>query len=60
MLIAGTYDVSVSLYDYSCSHTYDFRYLTFRFDVQRGDPTEEFGVLALGGVWDATEDRVQS
>jgi ABC-type polysaccharide/polyol phosphate transport system ATPase subunit len=60
MLVAGTYDLSASLYDYSCSHAYDFRYLTFRFDVQRGDPTEEFGVLALGGVWDATEDRVQS
>ena len=54
MLVAGTYDISVSLYDYSCSHAYDFRYLTFRFDVQRGDPTEEFGVLALGGTWDAT------
>jgi ABC-type polysaccharide/polyol phosphate transport system ATPase subunit len=60
MLVTGTYDLSVSLYDYSCGHAYDFRYLTFRFDVQRGEPTEEFGVLALGGVWDATEERVQS
>lgn len=58
LLVAGTYDLSVSLYDYSCAHAYDFRHLTFRFDVQRGDPTEEFGVFALGGVWSGTPTQV--
>ncbi len=52
MLAPGTYDLSVSLYDYSCSHAFDFRYRTLRFDVQRGDPVEEHGVMALGGSWE--------
>jgi ABC-2 type transport system ATP-binding protein len=52
MLAPGTYDLSVSLYDYSCSHAFDFRHRTLRFDVERGDPAEEHGVMALGGRWE--------
>ena len=44
MLAPGTYDLSVSLYDYTCSHAFDFRYRTMRFDIERGDPIEEHGV----------------
>jgi ABC-type polysaccharide/polyol phosphate transport system ATPase subunit len=58
MLVAGTYDINVSLFDYSMSHAYDFRLLTLRFDVQRGDPAEEFGVMALGGVWEVSGEQV--
>ncbi len=60
MLVAGTYDISVSLFDFSCSHAYDYRHLTLRFDVERGEPTDEFGVMALGGTWEATAERVPS
>ena len=52
MLAPGTYDLSASLYDYSCSHAFDFRHRTLRFDVERGDPVEEHGVMALGGSWE--------
>jgi hypothetical protein len=51
-LLPGTYDLTVSLYDYSCLHPYDFRQSVLRFDVERGGPVhEEFGVVALGGQW---------
>ncbi len=52
MLAPGTYDLSVSLYDYTCSHAFDFRYRTMRFDIERGDPIEEHGVMTLGGTWE--------
>ena len=57
MLAPGTYDLSVSLYDYSCSHAFDFRHRTLRFDVERGDPAEEHGVMALGGTWEGAVAR---
>jgi ABC-2 type transport system ATP-binding protein len=60
MLAPGTYDLSVSLYDYTCSHAYDFRFRTQRFDVERGDPVEEHGVFALGGHWEGAVDPVRS
>jgi ABC-2 type transport system ATP-binding protein len=50
-LLPGTYDLTVSLYDYSCLHPYDFRQAVLRFDVERGPVREEFGVVALGGQW---------
>jgi ABC-2 type transport system ATP-binding protein len=51
LLVRGIYDVSASLVDYSCLHTYDFRHRSFRFDVERGHPEEQFGVVSLGGTW---------
>jgi len=59
MLAPGTYDLSVSLYDYSCQHAFDFRYRTLRFDVERGDPVEEHGVMALGGSWEGAVKPVR-
>jgi len=50
-LLPGTYDLSVSLYDYSCLHPYDFRQNVLRFDVERGPIREEFGVVSLATRW---------
>jgi ABC-2 type transport system ATP-binding protein len=50
-LLPGTYDLSVSLTDYSCLHTYDHRSNLLRFDVERGPLRETQGVASLGGVW---------
>jgi len=52
MLVRGIYDVSVSLVDYSCLHTFDMRHRSFRFDVERGQPEEQYGVVSLGGTWE--------
>jgi len=52
LLVPGTYDLSASLYDYACVHAYDFRHRDFRFEVDHGEPREEFGVVSLGGKWD--------
>jgi ABC-type polysaccharide/polyol phosphate transport system ATPase subunit len=51
MLVPGIYDVSGSISDYACMHMYDCRHRSFRFDVERGTPEEQSGVMALGGTW---------
>ncbi len=50
-IVPGTFDLSCSLYNYTLSHAYDYRYRSFRFDVEAGDPYAEYGVLALKGSW---------
>jgi ABC-2 type transport system ATP-binding protein len=50
-LLPGTYDVSLSLTDYTSLHPYDVRTDLLRFDVERGSLREEGGVVALGGEW---------
>lgn len=51
LLLHGTYDLTVSLLDFTCSHAYDVRHRTLRFDVQHGNPHEEQGIVSLGGTW---------
>ena len=50
-LLPGSYDLTVSLYDYSCMHPYDVRQNVLRFDVGRGPIKENAGVVSLGGKW---------
>jgi hypothetical protein len=54
-LLPGSYDLTVSLYDYSCLHPYDFRQNILRFDVARGPIKELWGVVSLQGRWQITE-----
>jgi ABC-2 type transport system ATP-binding protein len=54
MLVPGTYDLTVSLVNFTLTHTYDCRYRVLRFDVEAGDPYAEFGVVALDGTWSGT------
>ena len=51
-LVRGTYDLSVSLSDHALMHVYDFRQRAFRFDVELGEPAEQFGIVSMGGRWD--------
>jgi ABC-type polysaccharide/polyol phosphate transport system ATPase subunit len=51
MLVRGIYDLSVALADHALLHTYDQRHRAFRFDVERGHPQDQFGVVSLGGSW---------
>ena len=50
-LLPGSYDLTVSLYDFSCMHPYDFRQNVLRFDVSRGPTKENYGVVSLRGRW---------
>jgi ABC-type polysaccharide/polyol phosphate transport system ATPase subunit len=52
LLVPGTYDVTGTLYNYTLAHAYDHRHRAFRFDVEHGEPRDEFGVVSLGGVWE--------
>jgi ABC-2 type transport system ATP-binding protein len=51
MLQPGTYDISASINDYTCTHIFDYLRRCLRFDVQNGDPRETGGYVALGGKW---------
>ncbi|MGH9016046.1 MAG: ABC transporter ATP-binding protein [Acidimicrobiia bacterium] len=52
LLVPRAYDISVGLHNYTVTKTFDFRHRSFRFDVEHGDPIEEFGVTSLGGTWE--------
>jgi hypothetical protein len=54
-LLPGTYDVTVSLTDYTSLHMYDAREDVLRFDVDRGRYREARGVVALGGSWKVSD-----
>jgi len=56
LLLPGSYDMNVSLYDFHISHAFDSRSKVLRFDVANGEPQERFGIVALGGTWDLTTD----
>lgn len=51
MLLPGGYDVSVSAFDESLTHPYDFRTRALRVQVDAGLPRETHGVVSLGGTW---------
>jgi ABC-type polysaccharide/polyol phosphate transport system ATPase subunit len=51
LLLPGTYDVTASIYDYSCLHPFDYRQGALRFDVDRSTPAESHGVVSLDGRW---------
>ena len=51
MLQPGTYDLSASINDYTCTHIVDYMRRCLRFDVVHGDPRETGGYVALGGKW---------
>ncbi|HUR48096.1 MAG TPA: ABC transporter ATP-binding protein [Acidimicrobiales bacterium] len=54
LLLPGTYDLSAAAYDWTLQHAYDHRHRFQRFDVERGEPTEEHGLVSLGGRWDTS------
>lgn len=52
MLLPGTYDLSVSVYDHAIVHPFDYRQHYLRFDVDPGEPREtRGGVFSMGGKW---------
>lgn len=57
LLLANTYDLTCSLFDFHCMHAYDFRHKVLRFDVERGPIRELYGLVSLGGQW-RIEDRL--
>ncbi len=52
LLLPGTYDVSASLFNITGATVYDMRHRALRFDVEFGDPHEEYGFVSLGGAWE--------
>jgi len=52
LLLPGTYDISVSLHNNAGTHVWDMRHRVLRFDVEFGEPREEYGFTSLGGTWE--------
>jgi ABC-type polysaccharide/polyol phosphate transport system ATPase subunit len=55
MLQPSTYDLSVSVVDYTTTHVYDYLRRCLRFDVVHGTPRESGGYVALGGRWSSPD-----
>ena len=51
LLLPGTYDVGATISDFTVAHAYDQRHRVVRFDVEPGEPREQFGLVSLGGTW---------
>jgi ABC-type polysaccharide/polyol phosphate transport system ATPase subunit len=59
MLLPGTYDLGATVCDFTVTHAYDQHHRAFRFDVEPGEPREQYGLFSLGGVWESPAfDRV--
>ncbi|MGH9104807.1 MAG: ABC transporter ATP-binding protein, partial [Acidimicrobiales bacterium] len=50
-ILAGTYDVTASITDFTMAHPYDVRRNVLRIDVDRKGPTDVNGLVFLGGRW---------
>jgi ABC-type polysaccharide/polyol phosphate transport system ATPase subunit len=50
-LLAGTYDLSASVWDFPILHAYDQRSRVLRFDVLPGDRMEGFGIVTMRPSW---------
>jgi len=60
-LLAGTYDVAVSIEDQARTLQYDGRVVALRFDVEwQGGPSEWLGVVTFGGSWDIVDNEPPS
>ena len=60
LLLPGTYDLSAAAYDWTLQHAYDHRHRFQRFEVERGQPAEEHGLVSLGGHWEQIAQNVSS
>jgi ABC-type polysaccharide/polyol phosphate transport system ATPase subunit len=55
-ILPGTYNVTVSLTDYSRIHEYDVRKDIVSFEVDPGTHREASGLVSLGGQWEMHEE----
>ena len=58
MLLQGTFDLTVAVYDFTRQHPIDHRHRLVRFDVVGGEPREGVGVVSLGGEWQYSLSRL--
>jgi ABC-type polysaccharide/polyol phosphate transport system ATPase subunit len=50
-MLAGQYELSSSLYDYSCTHPYDYHDREYTFQVQPKSVKEQWGVFNIPCKW---------
>ena len=50
-LLPGRYELTVACSDFSLHNEFDHRSHVARFDVERGEPSEEKGLISMHPVW---------
>ena len=55
LLLPGTYDLTVSIWDWAISHPLDAIDRVLRFDIDHGSPTDRLGVISLDPQWNLVE-----
>lgn len=51
-LLEGSYDFSVSIYDYDGIHPYDHQHRVYKFLIQRGSMKERYGLIQIQAHWE--------
>lgn len=59
-LQAGTFDLHVSIVDFSTVHVFDFLRACYRFDVEHGPTRESGGIVRMNGSWGPVSPPVRS
>jgi ABC-2 type transport system ATP-binding protein len=55
LLLPGTYDITVSIWDFMVSRPFDALERVIRFDVDHGKPTDRLGFMSLDPKWNLVE-----
>jgi hypothetical protein len=50
-LVAGSYDISATLFDFECQQPFDVRHRFHPFRVEHGFPRDSDAIVSLGGAW---------
>ena len=58
-LLEGVYDLSVSIYDYSCQHPYDHCHKAQRFKVEAGEPHLIHGLVSMNANWTMDKETLK-
>ena len=59
-LVPGSYELSVAVYDRTCTQAYDHHHRLYRFEVHRGSVGEDLGLVRIPCRWDHVPARVLS
>ena len=55
LMLPGTYDITVSIWDFTVTQPYDAIDRILRFDVEHGQPTDRLGFVSLDPKWHLVE-----
>ncbi len=59
-LLPATYELSVSCYDHTCHHAYDYHHRRYPFRVRAGGVAEQYGLVYMPSRWSHVPDETSA